>query len=217
MIMKKTFFAIISVSVLLVSCGGSETSKPSVVTTTVTTDEVSTTPGNWEYDHSSTAVKWTGYKLASKAGVSGGFDSIKVVGFSSGPDPAAAMTGVQFEISTQSINSNDSIRDGNLANILFGGMNTPMITGEIKSIDEVEGTAIVSVNMAGFEMDVPMAYAMSAENVVKLLWQLDNLPNWSDDAQVGFDAIAEACKEKHEGVTHPDVEIKVFTKLKWVE
>lgn len=210
--MKKTILTLFAgTTVLLISCGTEETNEPGLTTTTVTTDEVVTTDVNWEYDHSTTAVKWTGYKLESKAGVSGEFDSIVVTGFTPGPDAAAAITGVTFEIYTQSINSADSTRDWKLANVLFGEMGTDVITGEIKAV--ADGKAMVDVMMGGVTMPVEMSYEMNAENVVKLVGNII-LPSWGDQAKAGFDAIAEACKEKHEGVTWEDVEIKVFTKLK---
>lgn len=216
--MKKTnYIFLIGAFVLVMSCGESKDSIKEVVSTTVATQESSTvTERTWEYDHGSTTVKWTGFKLASKAGVSGEFDSINVVGFNPDSDLATAMTGVKFEIYTQSINSNDSVRDWKLANVLFGKMNTDLITGEIKEINEGEESALISIVMGGASMDVPMSFSIGDDNVVKLSGTID-LPTWGESVNSGFIAISEACAEKHENKTWPDVDIKVFTKLKRVE
>jgi len=211
--MKKSLFALcIGASALMISCGGAETPSEPVLTTTTVTTGVTTSGGNWNYDPTSTSVKWTGFKLESKAGVSGEFDSIIVNGFTPGPDAAAAMTGVTFEIFTQSINSADSTRDWKLANILFGNMDTEVITGEIKSIDAAAGSAVVSITLGGASLDVPMAYEMNDENIVKISGSII-LPSWSGLAKTGFDLLAEACAVKHENKTWEDVEIKVYTKL----
>jgi hypothetical protein len=210
---KAVYGLLILAAVMVSSCGGEQSSEPLLTTTTTTTDEVVATPvGNWSYDHTSTSVKWTGFKLESRAGVSGEFDSIIVNNFTTGPNAAEAMTGVTFEIFTQSVNSKDSVRDWKLATILFGGMETEVITGEIKSIDEAEGSAVIAVILGGTSVDVPMTYEMDDDNVVKLSGSII-LPTWSDAAKTGFDALAEACKEKHEGVTWEDVELNVWTKL----
>jgi len=210
---KRVYGLLMGAAVLVASCGGEQSTEPVLTTTTTTTDEVvATAVGNWTYDHSSTAVKWTGFKLESKAGVSGEFDSVIVNNFTTGANAAEAMTGVTFEIFTQSINSKDSLRDWKLATILFGGMETDVITGEIKSIDEAAGSAIIEVILGGASMDVPMTYEMGTDNVVRLSGSII-LPTWSESAKTGFDALAEACKEKHEGVTWEDVELNVYTKL----
>ena len=212
--MKKTILAlVIGASIMMVSCGGGETEKE-LSTTTVTGDGAGT-PGtegpNWELDESSVRVQWTGFKLEAKAGVSGVFDSVTVSNLTASSDAATAITGAAFEIQTQSIFSKDSLRDWKLANILFGGMETPVISGEIKSV--ADGRAIVAVTMGGATADLDMSCEISDAGEVKLMGGITDLQAWSDLAGTGFDALAEACAEKHEGVTHKDVEIIVWANL----
>ena len=214
---KLNYTLLVGFCTLIISCGDSKNTGSDVVSTTITTQQSdSSLDKNWEYDHGSTKVKWTGFKLASKAGVSGGFDSINVSGFTPSSDLATSMTGVTFEIHTQSINSNDSVRDWKLANILFGTMNTPIISGEIKSINEKEESAVINVTMGAASVDVPMSFSFDNDFVVKLSGAID-IPTWSENANNGFLAISEACAEKHENKTWPDVDIKVYTKLRQAE
>ncbi len=215
--MKKTFFAVTMVgATLLFSCSDTNHTNPELVTTTVETSTVETKSGvNWEYDHSTTEVQWTGYKLEAKAGVQGWFDSIVVSGFTPGPDASKAMEGVTFEIYTESIASGDTTRDGKLAKFLFGEMETPVITGEIKSVSD--GQAIVDVTMAGMTLPLEMSCEVMTDGNLKMLGTIASLKDFGPLAVAGFEAISEACSEKHEGVTHEDVEIKVYTTLKKAE
>ena len=214
---KLNYTLLVGFCTLIISCGDSTKTNNDVVSTTIKTEQSSASEDkNWEYDHSSTKVKWTGFKLTSKEGVSGGFDSINVSGFKPSSDLATSMTGVTFEIHTQSINSNDSVRDWKLANILFGTMNTPIISGEIKSINEKEESAVINVSMGAASVDVPVSFSFDADFVVKLSGAID-IPTWSEDANNGFLAISKACAEKHENKTWPDVDIKVYTKLRQAE
>ena len=206
------FVGACSACILMVSCGSETPGENSVTTTTVTTDEEADSPEPWQYDHASTKVIWTGYKLESKAGVEGSFDSIIVEGFSPGPDASKCITGVKFELFTASTETADTSRNRKIITRFFGEMiNGAKITGEIKSIDAVEGVGLISVKMNDVEKDLEVSYEMDGNNVIKMVGTID-IPSWN--GQPALDSLNKVCFEKHEGITWQDAEVKVFTKLK---
>jgi len=206
------FVGAVSACFLLVSCGGETTEENSLSTTTITTDEEIAVSELWQYDHASTKVIWTGYKLESKAGVEGSFDSISVEGFSPGPDASKCITGVKFELFTASTETADTSRNRKIITRFFGEMiNGAKITGEIKSIDASEGVGLISVTMNGVENDLEVSYEMDKDNVIKMVGTID-VPSWN--GQAALDSLNSVCFEKHEGITWPDAEVKILTKLK---
>ena len=196
--------------IILTACGGEPKEESDV---TIKTIEVEGEEEKaWQYDHSSTKVIWTGYKLASKAGVEGRFDSIVVNGFTPGPNAAECITGVKYELFTTSTETADTSRNRKIITRFFGEMiEGAKITGEIKSIDPAAGSGVVSVNMNGVERTLDVTYEMDEDNVVKLVGTID-IPAWN--AQSALDSLNKVCYEKHEGITWPDAEVKIYTRLK---
>jgi hypothetical protein len=197
---------------VVTSCGSGSTEDTSLTTTTITTDEEDAGPELWQYDHSATKVIWTGYKLESKAGVEGSFDSIVVEGFSPGPDASKCITGVKFELYTASTETADTSRNRKIITRFFGEMiNGAKITGEIKSIDAAGGVGVISVKMNDVEKDLDVSYEMDKDNVIKMIGTID-IPSWN--GQAALDSLNKVCYEKHEGITWQDAEVKILAKLK---
>ena len=196
--------------VMLSACASESLEESAVMIKTNEVEEEEVKP--WQYDHSSTKVIWTGYKLESKAGVEGRFDSISVEGFTPGPNAAECITGVKYELFTTSTETADTSRNRKIITRFFGEMiEGAKITGEIISIDPASGSGVISVNMNGVERNLDVSYEMGEDNVVKLVGTID-IPAWN--AQSALDSLNKVCYEKHEGITWPDAEVKIYTRLK---
>lgn len=212
--MKKSVLIVLGLATVLVSCGGAEETKEPAKEIKVI--EESTAEAIYSYDHSTTEVKWTGYKLPGekKAGVGGWFESVEVNGFKEGTDPIAAMQGVTFNIDVASTATGDSARDAKIVNFFFGTMlNTSNISGSIKSLNgsSTAGDGVLEITMNEVSMEYPVKYTIENDVEVMIAGKID-IDTFN--ARAALDKLTEVCYEKHEGFTWPDVDIKVFTTLK---
>lgn len=210
--MKKTLVAIVLGTAVLITACGEEKKTPHP---TPTTDPVQPEKQAvvYQYDHASTQVKWTGYKTPKKVGVQGTFDSVIVNGFTPGPDPVAAMEGVTFELVTSSTETQDSARNAKIVTYFFNTMlNTESITGSIKSLTGTAkaGKGVIALKMNDVELDLPVDYKIDNNTEVMISGTMD-VAAWN--AKSSLDSLTKVCYEKHEGITWPEVEVKVFTTL----
>lgn len=207
--MKKSVLSVFAfVSLLIVSCGGgheAENQEP----------EVKQEPKcTYSYFNDSTKIKWTAYKLTEKAGVEGAFLDFTVEGTHENEDPKKALEGATFSIETNSTETNDTSRNGKIFRYFFMSMNTPTITGSLKSFSEDGNTANIVIKMNEIEKEIAAPVKWEGE-VVTIKTDI-NVEDWN-----GQDAIAalnKECKEKHTGTDGvsklwPDVTIMIKTTL----
>lgn len=148
-------------------------------------------------------LKWTGYKMPAKVGVSGGFDKIMVKGFNKkAPSPEMALKGLMFEIASSSINSNDKGRDAKIYSILLGGQKGK-ITGNF--VNAKSNQTIFNVKLNGKTVKVPMSYKVNGDKL-KATGYVDLLDFALDSKLKAF---TQACFAKHEGKTWSDVKIEL--------
>ena len=178
-------------------------------------NKVSDVKKNCQYKVSldSSLMVWTGFKFNDRVGVKGEFDSIYISGNTFSGSPMESLKGLQFEIPTSSVNTNDAGRNKKIHEIFFGTFNTSNIIGSIDSINGM--TAILQLNMNKVSISKKINFQLSSDRILESRFNI-NVKDWN-----GLEAISalnKACEEKHTGndsesVLWPDVDILLRTRL----
>ena len=191
---------------IMVSCGGSEEAEES------NEEDENAEACTYSYDETSTIFTWTAFKLTEKIGVDGTFDNITVTANES-DDMFGVLTGAEFDIPVNSINSQDEVRDGKVKRSFFGNMEaTSSLSGVVNSIDA--NTASITINMNGQNVDYEGEVTVEGETItVKTTIDITDF-----DAQLAIDSLGVVCSAKHtgeDGVNKlwSDVDIAVKTTL----
>ena len=174
----------------------------------------------YQVTENSVEVKWTAYKHQVRTAVGGGFDSVTVSGFIQGESIMDALKGVNFEIYTNSINSNDADRDKKIKKHFFGTMNTgALIEGNILSIAEAyaknTGSGEISLTMNDSAKNLPFTWTYE-EELFTLKATVD-MGDW--EALTALDALHKICHALHTGedgksILWPDMEVVVSGVIK---
>ncbi|MEH0861104.1 MULTISPECIES: YceI family protein [Halobacteriovorax] len=158
----------------------------------------------YEYNNSNTAVKWTAYKTAKKAGVGGAFKKFEIKTQKKQGSIKELVKGARFTIDVNSVHTKDASRDAKIERFFFKDMK---ISGVVNKIDS--NYLYVDMTLAGKTMKVPMKYdiedgELEAEGIIDVL-----------DFALGENlaAINKACYALHEGKTWSDVQIEIESKF----
>ncbi len=185
---------------LLWSCGGGEEPADDTQATEPEADKTCI----WRYDQASTGVYWTAYKFNDKAPVKGKFGGISLWGVEDGETVEDILSGVKMDITTNTVDSDNSDRDKKIAELYFATNNCSNITGEIKSA--ADGKGVVTIMMSEVEKDVEFTYTFEA-GVLKLNMEI-NVEDWNGGP--GIAALNEECKDLHTG---SDGESKLWSEV----
>lgn len=182
--MKYLTYTLVAVALLATACSANKEEGESKKETTCT----------YRLDMNTVAFGWTAYKFNTKAPVKGTFNDIQVQADSAAESLADLLQSVRFNISTNSVNSNDPVRDAKISQFFFGTMAaTDAIKGSFVKADSSSATA--SLTMNELTVDVPGTLSISGDT---LTFQATIDLN----AFNGADALAklnEVCHEKHTG------------------
>ena len=187
--MKKQYYMLgaLCLTFLFAACGGSE-------------DESKDADGEkgekcfYSVNTDSYELNWTAFKTTSKVPVGGTFSDVNMTAGES-EDIEGALTTVEFEISTASVETQNEERNGKIAEHFFGTINTPTITGNLSSVDIEGGTAVVTIMMNGISFDVEGDFAMDGENFT---YKADiDVQKWN--AVSGIAALNTICEDLHTG------------------
>lgn len=153
-------------------------------------------------------VQWTGFKTAKKAGVSGIFKNVKLIG-GLGGDGLDALKKLKFEIDTTALESGDAARDLKISKIFFGTMKDgSKITGSIQKVEKGYATARVTMN--GVDKDVALEVKLDGNKVTGHGF-IDIL---DFSAVSSLRSLNKACFAKHEGKTWSDAEVTITATCK---
>lgn len=148
-------------------------------------------------------IKWTGFKLASKVGVSGTFNDIKL-DILKNEDLADFLKSAKVTIDSKSLESKDEGRNFNITSTLFSLASAKTITGTISSVDETEQTLVLDLVLNGVQKSIPMKFEDKDGNIVAN-GKIDVL---DFDLAKSYQAFVLKCAELHENVSYSDVEIE---------
>lgn len=139
-------------------------------------------------------LKFTAYKTTARVPVGGTFNEVTFTAGES-EDMEGAITSIAFEINTSSVETNDESRNAKISEHFFQTINTPTITGNVKSIDAEAGSAVVTFAMNGMSVDVPGSFTMEGENFT---FEAEiNVGKWN--ALSGIEALNTVCEDLHTG------------------
>jgi polyisoprenoid-binding protein YceI len=148
----------------------------------------------YSYNSGTANLEWTAYKFTEKTPVKGTFTDIVVEGIETSDDPRAIYESMKFTINTKSVSSNNDERDGKISETFFGTVNTPAITGKVKSLGK-DGEAVIEITMNGVTKDVRGEYTL---NQAKFAFNTSiDLMNW--DMGNGLERLNTLCHDLHIG------------------
>lgn len=137
---------------------------------------------------------WTAFKTTEKVPVAGTFNDVTFTA-SETEDVESALLSIEFEINTQSVETQNEERNGKIAESFFGTINTPTIYGTIASVDMEAGKAVVAIMMNGISFDVPGDFKMDGDNFM----YTSNIDVASWNAVSGIEKLNEVCTDLHKG------------------
>lgn len=210
--MKKIFFFAASLFLLSACNNGGNTTQNEAETL-----ESSELQNNCSYtfDSENTKLTWTAYKFTEKVGVSGTFNSYTIGQTNEAEDLASVFSNAEFEIFTESINSNDEGRDYKIKQYFFGSLaSSEVLKGKLISLND-DGTASILLRMNEVEKEVDAQYTIE-ENTITLSAVLD-VENFN--AASGIKALNQVCDELHKGSDGisklwPEVKIEITSTVK---
>lgn len=148
-------------------------------------------------------VKWTGFKLASKVGVSGTFNKIDL-DIKKSENLSEFLKSAKVKIDTKSLESKDEGRNFNITSTLFSLANAKSIDGSISSVNEANKSLVLDIVMNGVKKAIPMTYEINNENIVAK-GTIDIL---DFDMKSSYKAFTQLCGPLHENVSYSDVNIE---------
>lgn len=113
----------------------------------------------YTYDSTATEFAWTSYKTTEKKPVGGTFNEISITSDGSSDNPIALIESMKFSMKTASVETNNEERNGKIANLFFGTLNTSSIDGRVKKLKD-NGKAVIEVSMNGVSADIEGDYTL---------------------------------------------------------
>jgi len=187
--MKKQFYILgsLCLTFLFAACGGGEEASDEGEKTEETKCFYSLNTDTYE-------LGWQAYKTTERVGVPGTFNDITMTAGES-DNIESALTSIEFEINTESVETQNEERNGKIAEHFFGTINTPTITGKVSSVDIEGGSAVVTIMMNGISFDVSGEFSMDGENFT---YKADiDVQKWNGVS--GIEALNEVCEDLHRG------------------
>lgn len=138
--------------------------------------------------------EWTAYKTTGKVGVPGSFNIIETNCIDS-DDPIEVIESITFAMKTASVETNNEERNGKVAEHFFTTINTPEITGEFASLDQVNHKAKINVKMNGISVPIEGDYTLE-NNRFSFNTTID-VSAWN--GLPGITALNEVCSDLHKG------------------
>lgn len=149
-------------------------------------------------------LKWTAFKTAKKIGVEGVFNSISLINFRANTKFNFLLKDISFEISTNSITTNNESRDNNLKSHFF---DFEAITATITKVEK--DYIILSVSINKKQRNIALKYRVEKSKIIAtgFIDILDfNLSNQLAN-------LNKQCFSLHEGKTWSDVELSLSVDL----
>lgn len=168
----------------------------------------------YSIDTAGTVLQWTAYKFTDKVGVNGTFDNFQLhIENKNTSSIEELLQGAIINISTNSVNSGEPIRDAKLQTYFFDVFRTKVIKGKIKKAFENSGAIILEMNTVTNEI----AYSYEMKNDTVFLRSAINLSSW--EGEEAMTSLNQECYELHMGADRisklwPNVDITIKLPLK---
>lgn len=198
------FVALLGAGFMFTSCSG----EPAVEEDAPVEVVIEESPTLYQYDASSSTVGFTAYKFLNKTGVGGTFSDFTVTATESSENPKDVIESLSIEIPITGISTKDEGRDEKINKFFFGEINTSVITGNIKSLDD-EGKAVIEITMNEVTNDVEGEYTLE-DGAFEFSADIDVL-DWNGEA--GITALNTECKDLHTDHANGDTESKLWSEV----
>ncbi len=179
---------VLLLAVLVTTCNTSKKEKNSPSGTKTTLKKPSY---SLETEH--TSILWTAYKFTDKLGVSGTFDEFKLQLKTASGSIDELLRNAKITINTQSVNSNNEIRDAKLRTYFFTFFRTDTIFGEI--MDSRNGVGRLALKMNDITNDTVFEYSIK-KDTLQLSTHVDLL-SWN--GAEALQTLNKECYDLHTG------------------
>lgn len=163
------------------------------------TDAKNQTNCIYNYNPSSTQVKWTAYKTTAKVAVSGVFSTVESKSHNQNAHSVAELIeGAAFEIPVSSVSSKNEERDGKIQKFFFGAMlSSKEVAGRLTNVkgDDEKGTLSIEMQINDSKQVLEAVYVVD-DLYLDVSTQM-RLPELG--LAEAATSINEACFELHKG------------------
>ena len=168
---------------------------------------------SYAIDTSGIQVLWTAYKFTEKVGVGGTFDSIVCFSDNNASSIQDLLKSSKINISTNSVNSYNAIRDPKLRQTFFKSFNTDTIKGKIMEVEDEKGLLSLQMNSITNLTNYTYNYI---NDTLTISTHLD-LTKWN--GKTAIDTLNKECYDLHigsDGISKlwPDVAVKIKLPIK---
>lgn len=178
--MKKIALSILGIAILA-ACGSGPKTNQSAESCTLSINRFKTTVG------------WTAFKTTAKVGVKGKFDQVNITSQEANT-VEDLLTGLEFIIKTNSVNTDNPQRDNTIHNYFFNTMETPgKINGGIQNAKD--GVANVVITMNNISRETKLKYSL--EGLEFTMNGVINLDDWNTQSSVK--SLNDKCYDLHKG------------------
>lgn len=206
---KNWFLGIALFSLLFTSCGSNEENEQNEEVK----EEIVVESCLYTYNSDSSKVSWTAFKTTDHIGVGGSFDSLLVVLPDSMQSALEALENVSFTIFSNSVFTDNSIRDNTLRKYFFSTLaNEGNIDGSVKIVegDNTSGGGTVELTINDVKRDIGFKYTIEG-SVISLKTKITLNSFSGEDAMQSLNAQCDDLHKGADGISKlwPDVEIEV--------
>lgn len=206
MLYNKYISLILSVQLILFSCGDNKSNKSTstseVKSTETTTQQIK--PQGKESGFKKELV-WTAYKTPKKVPVSGSFKNISLTNTKEDKPLDESLEGAKFYIDGTTVSTGDTSRDGNLTLFFFKRLSSPEIYG---SFGKFENNKVkISLTLNGKTITKEFSYKLD-KKMMMIQGSIDVLKDFNSEK--AYTSLHRACFDLHEGKTWTEVDLMVF-------
>ena len=206
---KNWFLGMTLLSIIFTSCGSNEDNGQSEDVK----EEVVAESCLYTYNSDSSKVNWTAFKTTDHVGVGGRFDSVLVVLPDSMQSAQEALENVSFTIFSNSVFTDNSIRDNTLRKYFFSTLaNDGNIMGIVKIVegDNTSGGGTVELTFNDVKRDIGFKYTIEG-SVISLKTKITLNSFSGEDAMQSLNTQCDDLHKGADGISKlwPDVEIEV--------
>lgn len=169
----------------------------------------------YDIDDSGISIVWTAYKFTDKVAVSGTFEEYTISKKNVSGPIENILNGLQISIPTESIETENAVRDFKITTYFFDVFNTASITGTVLKAKDGEGD--IRLRMNKISLTTPFTYSLENDSI-RLFTHLD-LTKWKGEK--AMEVLNKECFELHKGTDGisklwPDVDVVIKLPLKKV-
>lgn len=157
------------------------------------------------YNQKDSTLNWTAFKTPKKVGVKGQFTKFSIT-TQKATTVDELLTNAKFEVSTDSVSTNDKARDAKIFQFFFKAMKTgKTINGTVVGVKGDKVDTEFTLN----GVTKPVVLSKKVDEAKKTITLAGTINVLDFSMKSNLDTLTKACNALHEGVTWPDVEVEI--------